>query len=79
MAMTWNVSKGFEDLTGKQFGVLKVLKRATNSHDACGTSRVNWFVECQCGLKFVTKARYLKRGSATSCLKRECKQLVEVN
>lgn len=64
---------GFDDLTGKTFGLLKVMNRVPNTQDACGTSRTNYKVMCCCGLTFITKGRYLRRGKG-SCSEKMCKK-----
>lgn len=52
-----------EDLTGRQFGDLTVLRRAPNDKD----NRVCWVCLCSCGKECVVKARNLKRGNTKSC------------
>ena len=63
--------KAAEDLTGKIFTKLKVLKRVEN--DANGRAR--WLCECQCENKtlLVVPAKNLRNGNTKSCgcLKRE--------
>ncbi len=57
-------SKGqAEDLTGRQFGELTVVRRAEN--DSHG--RVCWVCRCRCGRETVTQALMLKSGRTRSC------------
>lgn len=52
-----------DDLTGRQFGKLTVLRRAEN--DKRGKTR--WLCQCACGNTCVALAQNLKRGSVCSC------------
>lgn len=63
------------DLTGKEFGFLKVLRRAS-SEESPNNSRVYWVCECQhtdrntgvkCGKQTVVSGSKLKNGSVKSC------------
>jgi len=54
-----------EDLTGRQFGRLKVLKRAPNRNNEPG--QVMWECKCECGNIFIALAQALKNGSTQSC------------
>ena len=49
------------DLTGKKFGRLKVIKRAEM------TKRVKWLCECECGNIVIVDASNLKSGHTKSC------------
>lgn len=53
----------FEDLTGKKFGRLLVLKRVKN--DEGNHSR--WLCQCSCGNTIITRGCRLKEGSTKSC------------
>ena len=60
----------FEDLKGKQYGSLTVLRRAENFESDKGTdSRTQWVVECKCGFQEKVPTRYLKRGDKKACAK----------
>lgn len=52
----------FCELTGQQFGRLKVLSLAESKH---GCSY--WFCQCECGVTRVVRGRHLKTGRARSC------------
>lgn len=57
-----------EDLTGKEFGYLKVLYRGKDHITISGQKRVRWMCECKlCGTKKLINAQELKRGSTISC------------
>lgn len=62
----------FQDLTEQNFGLLKVIKRAANVEQECDV-RTAWFVKCDCGDEFTTLAKYLQRGSRTSCDRIKCR------
>ena len=67
------VSNRLEDLTGKVFGLLTVLNQEKSELDGCGTTRARWKVRCAgCGTEYITKARYLKRGTE-SCTNKKCR------
>lgn len=51
------------DLTGKKFGKLTVLKRDENAK--AGRSR--WICKCECGKKAPVLRNHLTTGHATSC------------
>ena len=51
-----------EDLAGRRFGKLVVMKRAENKN-----SRVRWLCQCDCGNQKVCTAQQLKAGHVTSC------------
>jgi hypothetical protein len=52
-----------KDLTGQRFGKLRVLEFAELDF----RSQVLWRCSCECGRSTVVAARYLARGSTTSC------------
>ncbi len=52
-----------EDLTGRQFGELTVLRRAENDK----SGRVTWLCRCSCGNETVVQALRLKSGHTRSC------------
>lgn len=57
----------YEDLTGKKFGCLKVLKKDSIRPYPCGTTRIYWLCECDCGKKTVSCTANLKSGHTLSC------------
>lgn len=72
--MTWTPTDGKKhNLLEQRFGLLTVIAEEESQRDGCGTLRIKWKVKCDCGEEFITASRYLKRGSTTSCGKRECK------
>ena len=50
------------DLTGKRFGKLVVIKRAENQ----GNNR-QWFCKCDCGTEKIIGGRHLTSGNTVSC------------
>ena len=64
-----------EDLTGKQFGRLKVLKQAEDYIYPSGNKRAQWLCECSCleHNHIIVKENSLKNGNTQSCgcLKKE--------
>lgn len=57
-----------EDLTGKEFGYLKVLYRADDHISKSGQKKVRWMCKCTlCGKNKPINAQDLKRGTAISC------------
>ena len=52
-----------EDLTGKRFGELTVLRRGDND----GQGRVRWLCRCSCGNELLVQAVQLKSGKTRSC------------
>lgn len=57
-----------EDLTGRTFGYLKVLRRAENHICASGQTKVHWWCECLlCGKQKSVGAQDLKKGTTISC------------
>lgn len=54
----------FEDLTGKRFGRLTVIKRAPNSPASPST---RWHCVCDCGNETISYGTQLKNGSTKSC------------
>lgn len=56
------------DLTGKRFGKLTVIKRANNYIPASGKYQLaQWECLCDCGNKTIVIGSNLKRGNTTSC------------
>ncbi len=53
----------FEDLTGKTFGRLTVIKRAENGKGG----HTRWLCQCECGNKTISQAPDLKSGHTQSC------------
>lgn len=58
-----STKKEYEDLVGKQFEKLKVIKRLENSSDR----RRVYLCQCECGNFTKVKARYLNCGDTRSC------------
>lgn len=61
------VKPKYEDLTGKRFGRLLVLKRGEDVYNSRGTKYITWICQCNCGNKTTIKAADLKRGRTRSC------------
>lgn len=55
----------FEDLSGKRFGKLTVIKPAENINEYLGNKK--WLCKCDCGRESVVRSNYLKNGHTTSC------------
>lgn len=51
------------DLTGKRFGKLVVINRASNT----AYKHVRWHVHCDCGNDKIVSGKNLKHGDSTSC------------
>lgn len=51
-----------EDLTGRRFGMLQVVKRVQNQHD-----RTSWLCRCDCGNLKIVQSNALKAGRVKSC------------
>lgn len=58
-----NQSYRAENLAGKQFGDLLVLKRAENSKNR----KAQWFCKCKCGAETIVRSDHLKSGATKSC------------
>ena len=56
-----------EDLRGKRFGRLQVVRQAENILHNNGRERVAWVCKCDCGNTCVVEAQSLKRGGTRSC------------
>lgn len=52
-----------EDLCGKRFGELYVIRRASE----IGGKRVKWLCSCSCGRLTIAEGANLKQGNTTSC------------
>lgn len=57
----------FEDLTGKKFGRLTVIKRVENHVQPSGKQYLQWLCKCDCGNETVVRGANLKRGHTQSC------------
>lgn len=57
----------FVDLTGKQFGRLRVLRRGPAHRTSGGHAAVVWACRCDCGAEHLVKAGNLRTGSVQSC------------
>lgn len=56
-----------EDLTGKKFGKLTVIKRAEDYISPKGVHRPKWLCQCECGKQVAVLAQGLKYGHTVSC------------
>lgn len=56
-----------EDLTGKTFGRLKVIRQIEDRILPCGQHESMWLCECVCGNKTEVPGRDLKNGNIRSC------------
>lgn len=56
-----------DELCGKTFGRLTVIKRCENYVSPGGTTRSNWLCKCQCGNEIKVTADKLKYGNTKSC------------
>lgn len=64
--LLYSMPRKLEDLTGREFGRLKVLKYA--GLQPVGKSKQSaWFCECECGRKTIVLNNNLKRGNTLSC------------
>lgn len=57
----------FQDLTGKKFGKLTVISRATDYIKPNGHKIIQWDCLCECGNKTIVRGEYLKSGHTKSC------------
>lgn len=57
----------FEDLTGKKFGKLTVIKRVENHVQPSGASYTRWLCKCECGNEVTVRTSDLTRGHTKSC------------
>lgn len=64
------------DLTGRQFGKLKVIARGEDYVSPKGYVAVNWVCQCQCGNTTVVRGCNLKSGATTSC---GCERILHPN
>lgn len=57
-----------EDLTGKKFGRLTVIRRATEEEWPRGSGRhAKWLCQCECGKQTFVQSSDLKNGTTVSC------------
>jgi hypothetical protein len=54
----------FQDLTGRRFGKLIVIRRAENG----ASGRVQWLCQCECSNITVAIANNMKRGKTGACV-----------
>lgn len=57
----------YEDLSGREYGQLKVISRAENQITKSGHINVMYNCECKCGKRTIVRATALKNGSIKSC------------
>lgn len=71
----------FEDLTGRQFGRLTVLKRCEDYISPSGYKTPQWLCQCNCENKTIIKvtSKRLKKGTTQSCGCLAKEKLVESN
>ena len=55
------------DLTGQRFGMLTVIKRASDYISPSGNRSVRWLCGCDCGNEIVVCSKYLRNGHTKSC------------
>lgn len=60
------------DLTGRRFGILKVIDRAPDYISPKGYRKIMWNCECDCGKTCVAMSSHLLSGHTSSC---GCQQL----
>lgn len=56
-----------DDLTNKNFGILKVIKRTDDYISPQGKHQICWLCECQCGNTVKVVSQRLKSGKTKSC------------
>lgn len=61
------MKKVCENLIGKRFGRLTVIKRVENYISPKGQSHSRWLCKCDCGNEKIIKSMYLKNGTTKSC------------
>lgn len=62
-----NINKRMNDLTGKQFGKLRVLSLHSIVPSSPGRNRTRWLCECECGIQKDILSSNLLSGSTISC------------
>lgn len=60
-----NRAKFYEDLTGRRFGRLTVIRRL--KPEEVKTEQYNWWCKCDCGNEIAASANKLKTGHTRSC------------
>lgn len=58
-----------ENLTGKVFNKVIVLRRAPDHVEAAGGKVVSWLCQCVCGKRLTLSSRYLKLHKNSACCK----------
>ena len=63
------MTKTKEDLTGRKFGHLKVIKQVEDSVSPSGARRAMWLCECDCKnhTKIIVSGDRLRKGKKTHC------------
>jgi hypothetical protein len=56
-----------EDLTGRRFGILTVLRRGPNYAEPSGAIRAQWLCVCDCGGTHTATGHAMKAGRIQSC------------
>lgn len=57
----------FEDLTGRKFGRLTVIKRVEDYVSPKGQHHTQWLCKCECGGECIVRGSYLKNKNTRSC------------
>lgn len=60
-------NRNYNNLTGKQYGKLTVLKRASDHIQANGRKRIAWLCQCDCGNLVTVVGESLTNGHTQSC------------
>lgn len=62
-----NHNRMFEDLSGRTFGRLTVIKRVEDYVKKSGEKKVQWLCKCSCGNEILVTSHALKCGNTKSC------------
>ena len=57
----------YEDLSGKKFGRLTVLKQGEDEITSRGDRQIRWICQCDCGRQTLTRGIALRSGGTQSC------------
>lgn len=61
------MSRKTEDLTGKKYGRLEVVKRVDDYVSDNGKKFHKWLCKCECGKETIVKGQHLRSGHTRSC------------
>lgn len=67
------IKRRWEDLTGRHFHKLTVVKRIENYCSPNGDTHIQWQCVCNCGRKLKVCTSPLKRGKVKTCGKNRCR------